>query len=85
MSRAAGPGQSACAFFEGFVARNQFTLGPRSVPGSRLPWFVGTSNDGQGHSAAAAADADGHWLYGLEAPSPMALDELVAHVQVALS
>ena len=85
VSEAAGPNQSTRAFFEAFTNSDQFTLARRSAPGSRLLWFVGTSTDGQRQSAAAVADADGQWLYGFQAPSPATLDELVAHVQVALS
>ena len=85
VSEAAGPGHSTRAFFEAFANSNQFTLARRAAPGSRLLWFVGTSNDGKRQSAAAVADADGQWLYGFQAPSPAALDELVTHVQAALS
>jgi hypothetical protein len=85
VSEAAGPDQSTRAFFEAFTKSDQFTLTQRSTPDSRLLWFVGTSTDGKSQSVAAVADADGQWLYGFEAPSPAALDELVAKVQVALS
>lgn len=84
VSEAAGPNQSTRAFFKAFADSNQFTLAQRSASSSRLLWFVGTSNDGKRQSTAAVADADGQVLYGLQAPSPAALAELVAQVKVAL-
>lgn len=77
LAEAAAPGQSMRTFFDAFAASGQFTVTRRSEPSDRLLWFVGTGNQAGGSPVAAVADADGQWLYGIEAAGVQALQELV--------
>lgn len=77
LAEAAAPGQSMRQFFDAFAASGQFTVARRSGPSDRLLWFVGTGNQTGGSAVAALADANGQWLYGIEAADGQALQQLV--------
>ena len=77
LAEAAGPGKSMREFFNAFAASGQFTVTRRALPTSRLLWFVGTSNGPAAGPVAAFADADGQWLFGVEAPGTTAFNELI--------
>ena len=64
-------------FFDTFVGSGQFTVTSRSATGAKRLWFLGTSTDSPTHAVAAIANADGHWLYGLEAADDATLVALV--------
>lgn len=76
LAEAAAPGQSMRQFFDAFAASGQFTVDRRSASSYRLLWFVGTGNQTGGSPVAALADADGTWLYGIEAADGQALQQL---------
>ena len=70
------PGLSMRASFDRFMASGQFTITARSSAGDRLLWFVGESTDGRHHPSAAVANADTHWMFGIDAVSDEALADL---------
>lgn len=47
--------------------------------------FVGTSTDGTGHAAAALANDQGHYLFGIEGSSPQVRDELIKNLTQLLA
>ena len=56
----------------------------KNVDGAPVLWFVGTSKAPDNHDAAAAASSSGSWLFGVDAASPAAADEIVAGFTAAL-
>lgn len=70
------PGLSMRASLDRFMASGQYTITARSSAGDRLLWFVGESTDGRHHQFAAVANADAHWMFGIDAVSQEALADL---------
>jgi len=80
----AAPGRSMPAFFTAFAGSGQFTVTGKNVDGAPVLWFVGTSTAPDKHDVAAAASSAGSWLFGVDATSPAAADEIVAGFTAAL-
>ena len=78
------PGRSMPTFFTAFAGSGQFTVTGKNVDGAPVLWFVGTSKAPDNHDVAAAASSSGNWLFGVDAVSPAAADEIVAGFTVAL-
>ena len=78
------PGRSMPTFFTAFAGSGQFTVTGKNVDGAPVLWFVGTSKAPDNHDVAAAASSSGSWLFGVDAASPAAADEIVAGFTAAL-
>lgn len=74
----AGPGMTMRAFFTQFAGSGQFTVTDQNVAGAPLLWFVGTGDAPYHHYVVATAAASGAWLFGVDAASPAAADDLVS-------
>lgn len=72
----ATPGLSMRAYFDWLLAGGEFTVTARSGAGEYPLWFVGESTDGRHHPSAVVGNADGHWLFGIDAVSDKALADL---------
>jgi len=70
------PGLSMRASLDRFMASGQYTITARSSAGDRLLWFIGEFTDGRHHPFAAVANADAHWMFGIDAVSDEALADL---------
>jgi hypothetical protein len=80
----AAPGMTMRAFFTQFVASGQFTVTAQNAAGAPLLWFVGTGQAPYKHQVAAAAATSRAWLFGVDAASPAAADDLIAGFTAAL-
>lgn len=74
---AAGPDADMVSFFPRFAAKGEFSIRAQSRTGEPLLWFTATSRPPYGAHVAALASRTGTWLFGFDAPSEAAVNDIL--------
>ena len=80
----AAPGWTMPRFFTRFVGSSEFTVTAQNAVGAPLLWLVAAGRPPYQVQFAAVAAASGAWLFGVDAASPAAAEDLVAGFTAAL-
>lgn len=85
LAEAAGPGMAMAQFFAGFVRQGgQFTVTSQNKPDEPMLWFTANGRPPYGAHVAALASSTGSWLFGVDAPSERAANDLLTRFEAAL-
>lgn len=84
LSEAAGPNEAMTTFFPRFTAMSGLSVKAQNDPGAPLLWFAGTGRSPYGAHVVGIASSGGSWLFGLDAPTEGAADQLIGQFVATL-